>query len=55
MSASTQNDNYVYAGLGAQYKLNENVSVVGEYENFGKSKDIGARAGVWSAGVKFGF
>jgi opacity protein-like surface antigen len=53
--ASTESDNDVYAGLGAQYKLNENISVVGEYENFGKRKDIGARAGVWSAGVKFGF
>ena len=53
--SSTENDNDVYAGLGAQYKLNENISVVGEYENFGKRKDIGARAGVWSAGLKFGF
>ena len=53
--ASTDNDNGVYAGLGAQYKLNENISVVGEYENYGKGKDSGAPAGVWSAGVKFGF
>ena len=53
--SSTDNDNGVYAGLGAQYKLNENVSVVGEYENYGKGKDSGAPAGVWSAGVKFGF
>lgn len=53
--ASTDSDNGVYAGLGAQYKLNENIAVVGEYENYGKGKDVGARAGVWSAGLKFGF
>lgn len=53
--SSTDTDNDVYAGLGAQYSLSENISVVGEYENYGKRKDTGARAGVWSAGVKFGF
>jgi opacity protein-like surface antigen len=53
--SSTDNDNDVYAGLGAQYKLNDTLSLVGEYENFGKRKDIGARAGVWSAGLKVGF
>jgi len=53
--SSSDNDNDVYAGLGAQYKLNENIAVVGEYENYGKRKDSGARAGVWSAGLKFGF
>ncbi|WP_322403633.1 porin family protein [Massilia luteola] len=48
-------DNGVYAGLGAQYKLNEKLSLVGEYEQYGKGKQMGARAGVWSAGLKFGF
>jgi opacity protein-like surface antigen len=49
------NDNDVYAALGAQYKLNDTISVVGEYENYGKRKEVGARAGVWSAGLKVGF
>ena len=53
--SATDNDNDVYAGVGAQYKLNDTLSLVGEYENFGKRKDIGARAGVWSAGLKVGF
>jgi opacity protein-like surface antigen len=53
--ASTYNDNDVYAGLGVQYNLNQNIALVGEYENFGKRKDAGARAGAWSAGLKFGF
>jgi opacity protein-like surface antigen len=53
--SSTSNDNDVYAGLGVQYKLNDTMSLVGEYENYGKRKDYGARAGVWSAGLKVGF
>ena len=48
-------DNDVYAGVGAQYKLNDTLSLVGEYEHYGKRKDFGARAGVWSAGLKVGF
>lgn len=48
-------DNDVYAGLGAQYRINHNISVVGEYENYGRQKEVGARAGVLSAGVKLGF
>ena len=48
-------DNGVYAGLGVQYKLNEKVSLVGEYERYGRGKEMGARADVWSAGLKFGF
>lgn len=55
VGANTDIDNGVYAGLGAQYKLNENLSLVGEFEQYGKGKQIGARAGVWSAGLKVGF
>jgi opacity protein-like surface antigen len=54
-NAYNVSDNDVYAGLGAQYKLNDTLSLVGEYENYGKRKDFGARAGVWSAGLKVGF
>ncbi|KQV50105.1 porin family protein [Massilia sp. Root335] len=54
LSDTDTNDN-VYAGLGVQYKLNERMSVVGEYENYGKQQAFGARPGVWSAGLKFGF
>lgn len=53
--SAADNDNDVYAGVGAQYKLNDTLSLVGEYENYGKRKDFGARAGVWSAGLKVGF
>jgi opacity protein-like surface antigen len=54
LSDTDTNDN-VYAGLGVEYKLNERISVVGEYENFGKKPAFGARPGVWSAGLKVGF
>lgn len=53
--AYKKTDNGVYAALGAQYKLNDNLSLVGEYEQYGRGKDMGARAGVWSAGLKYGF
>ncbi|WP_198119978.1 porin family protein [Massilia rhizosphaerae] len=55
VGSNTDIDNGVYAGLGAQYKLNENLSLVGEFEQYGEGKRLGARAGVWSAGLKVGF
>jgi opacity protein-like surface antigen len=54
LSDTDTNDN-LYAGLGVQYKLNERISIIGEYENYGKKQASGARPGVWSAGLKFGF
>ena len=44
-----------YAGVGVEYKLNQNTALVAEYERYGKTKDYGARANVWSAGLKYGF
>jgi OOP family OmpA-OmpF porin len=44
-----------YGALGAEYKLNENVSLIGEYERYGKSKDFGAKADVWTIGAKYAF
>jgi len=44
-----------YGGVGVEYKLNQNASLVAEYERYGKTKDYGARANVWSAGLKYGF
>ena len=48
-------DNSGYAGLGVEYKLNQNTALVAEYERYGKTKDFGASANVWSAGLKYGF
>jgi hypothetical protein len=44
-----------YGALGAEYKLNQNVSLVGEYERYGKSKDFGAKADVLTIGAKYAF
>lgn len=44
-----------YGALGAEYKLNQNVSLIGEYERYGKSKDFGAKADVWTIGAKYAF
>lgn len=44
-----------YGALGAEYKLNETVSLIGEYERYGKSKDFGAKADVFTIGAKYTF
>lgn len=49
------NDTGVYGGLGLQYKLNQNVSVIGEYERYGKDKNLGAKADVYTVGLQYDF
>ncbi|MFC0251614.1 outer membrane beta-barrel protein [Massilia consociata] len=44
-----------YGALGAQYNLNQNVALIAEYERYGKSKDFGAKADVWTIGAKYSF
>jgi OOP family OmpA-OmpF porin len=51
----TERDNGLYSSLGLQYKLNEKVSLVGEYERYGKRKPNGPEDRVWSAGLKYSF
>ncbi len=48
-------DTGAYAALGVEYKLNQKVSFVGEYERYGKSKDYGAKPNVVTVGVKYSF
>ena len=48
-------DSGAYAGLGLQYKLYQSTALVAEYERYGKDKDVGAKADVWSVGVNYGF
>ena len=50
-----ENDTGVYAGIGVQYKLNQNVSLIGEYERYGKDTNLGAKADVYSVGVQYDF
>lgn len=44
-----------YGALGAQYKLNQNVSLIAEYERYGSKKDWGAKADTWSIGARYAF
>lgn len=44
-----------YGALGLQYNINQDVSLIAEYERYGKSKDFGAKANVWTIGAKYSF
>ena len=44
-----------YGALGAQYKLNENVALIAEYERYGKKKDFGAKADALTIGARYAF
>jgi len=50
-----ESENGVYAGLGAKYKLNQNVSLNVEYEKNGSHKTFGPSANQWSLGISYGF
>lgn len=54
-SDNTERDTSAYGALGAQYAFNQNVSLVGEYERYGKDKYQGAKADAVSLGLKYGF
>ena len=45
----------VYAGIGGQYNLSKQVALTLEYERYGKSKDFGAKADVWTVGARYNF
>jgi OOP family OmpA-OmpF porin len=48
-------DTGAYGALGVQYNLNQKVALVAEYERYGKTKDIGAKADVWTVGAHYNF
>jgi opacity protein-like surface antigen len=48
-------DTGAYGALGVQYKLNQQVALTAEYERYGKEKDIGAKANVWTVGAHYNF
>jgi OOP family OmpA-OmpF porin len=54
----TQVNNYdtgLYGGVGVEYKLNQNLALNAEYERYGKDKAFGAKADVYTVGLKYGF
>jgi OOP family OmpA-OmpF porin len=56
--AGTRVNNYdtgLYGGVGVEYKLNQNVALNAEYERYGKDKAFGAKADVYTVGLKYGF
>ncbi|MGZ9046182.1 MAG: outer membrane beta-barrel protein, partial [Telluria sp.] len=48
-------DTGVYAGLGAQYNLSQQVALTLEYERYGKSKDFGAKPDVITVAARYNF
>lgn len=51
----SESKNELYAGVGAQYNLNQKVALTAEYERYGKSKDFGAKADVFTVAAKYAF
>ncbi|HEX9171986.1 MAG TPA: porin family protein [Telluria sp.] len=51
----SESDNELYAAVGAEYKLNQKVALTAEYERYGKSKDFGPKADVWTIAAKYSF
>lgn len=45
----------VYGAVGLQYALGQNLSLVGEYERYGRKADVGVKSDVVSVGLKVGF
>jgi OOP family OmpA-OmpF porin len=50
-----EHDTGLYGGAGLQYKLTGNLALTGEYERYGKKKTLGAKADVFTVGLKYGF
>jgi OOP family OmpA-OmpF porin len=48
-------DTGLYGGVGVEYKLNQNLALNAEYERYGKDKAFGAKADVYTVGLKYGF
>ena len=48
-------DNAVYAGVGLQHAVNEQVSLIAEYERYGKKSDFGPKPDVLTIGAKYNF
>jgi OOP family OmpA-OmpF porin len=55
VGAFGDHDTGLYAGAGLQVKLAGNLALTGEYERYGKKKTLGAKADVFTLGLKYGF
>lgn len=52
---SGENKTGLYASVGAQYAINQKVSLTAEVEHFGKSADQGRKATALSLGARYNF
>ena len=48
-------DTGAYGAVGLQYNINQQVALTAEYERYGKSKDFGTKADVWTVGARYSF
>lgn len=48
-------DTGAYGAVGLQYNINQQVALTAEYERYGKSKDFGAKADVFTIGARYSF
>lgn len=48
-------DNGVYAAVGGQAKLTDQLALTLEYEHYGKKKRMGAKEKLWSLGLQYAF
>jgi len=55
VGALGEHDTGLYAGAGLQVKLTGKLDLTGEYERYGKKKTLGAKADVFTLGLKYGF
>jgi OOP family OmpA-OmpF porin len=52
---SKEDDTGAYGAVGLQYNINQQVALTAEYERYGKTKDFGAKADVWTIGARYSF
>ena len=50
-----QSENGLYAGLGAQYNVNQQVALTLEYERYGKSHDFGPKPDAVTVAARYNF
>jgi opacity protein-like surface antigen len=51
----SESENQLYAGVGAEYKLNQQVALALEYERYGKKTAVGPKPDVWTVAAKYSF
>lgn len=45
----------LYGAIGAEYAINQKVSLTADYEHYGKTSDYGRKSGTFSVGAKYSF